>query len=111
MAGATEVARGQLWSVDFGAGIGQHPGLLVSRTGIMRRRWRATVALISSSILGLRTEVPVGPHDGLDHDSAIDCEELYTVHIDQLSQRLGELDQARMAQVSANIRLALDLDA
>src|SRR5438105_10249581 len=61
----SELRRGDVWMVDFGPEIGEHPALLVARTGSMRRRWRAIVALITSEAIGLPTEVPVGPQHGL----------------------------------------------
>ena len=56
-----------------------------------------------------QTEVPVGPTEGLQGDSVIDCEDLYTVTIDQLAQYLGVLEQPAMQAVDAGLRVALDL--
>src|SRR5207249_10633445 len=68
----SELRRGDVWIVDLGPEIGEHPALLVARTGSMRRRWRAIVALITSEGIGLPTEVPVGPEHGLERDSVVD---------------------------------------
>ena len=109
MARAADCARGQIWLADWDVEIGRHPVVLVSRTAIMRRRWRATVAVVTSTIHNLPTEVPVGPTEGLQGDSVIDCEDLYTVTIDQLAQYLGVLEQPAMQAVDAGLRVALDL--
>ncbi|HEY1297239.1 MAG TPA: type II toxin-antitoxin system PemK/MazF family toxin [Chloroflexota bacterium] len=107
MARASEVTRGDLWYVHFD--VGPHPGLLIGRTGAMRRRQRAIVALTTSEGLGLPTEVAVGPQHGLDHDSVVDCEDLFTVPLSALDRRIGELDPDTLAGVDAALRLALDL--
>jgi mRNA-degrading endonuclease toxin of MazEF toxin-antitoxin module len=75
----------------------------------MRRRWRAVVALITSDAIGLPTEVPTGPEHGLDRDSAIDCEDLYTVSSDLLTRRRGELDPHTQRAGDRALRIALSL--
>jgi mRNA interferase MazF len=107
MARASEVSRGDLWYVQVD--VGPHPGVLIGRTGAMRRRQRAVVALTSSDGIGLPTEVAVGPQHGLDHDSVVDCEDLFTVPLSALERRIGHLDAQSLANVDAALRLALDL--
>jgi mRNA-degrading endonuclease toxin of MazEF toxin-antitoxin module len=105
----SELRRGDIWRVDFGPDIGEHPVLLVSRTGSMRRRWRAVIALITSEAIGLPTEVSVGLEHGLDRDSTVDCEDLYTVSSDLLTRRTGEVDQSTQDAVDRALRIALGL--
>jgi mRNA interferase MazF len=107
MARASEVTRGDLWYVHFD--VGPHPGVLIGRTGAMRRRQRAIVALTTSDSIGLPTEVAVGTQHGLEHDSVVDCEELFSVPLAALQRRIGQLDEATLADVDAALRLALDL--
>jgi mRNA-degrading endonuclease toxin of MazEF toxin-antitoxin module len=107
----SELRRGDIWTVEFGPDIGQHLGLLVSRSGSMRRRWRAVVALITSEGIGLPTEVSVGPQHGLTRDSVIDCEDLYTVASDDVMRRVGELDQDTQDAVDRALHIALGLRA
>ena len=38
-----------------------------------------TVALITSTIRDIPTEVVIGPEEGLDHECAINCDGLYTI--------------------------------
>jgi mRNA interferase MazF len=107
MARTSEVTRGDVWYVHFE--IGPHPGVLIGRTGAMRRRQRAIVALTTSEGIGLPTEVGVGPQHGLDHDSVVDCEDLFTVPLSALERRIGQLDDVTLAEVDVALRLALDL--
>src|SRR5262245_13879249 len=92
MARASELTRGALWYAEFGGDIGRHPAVLVGRTGAMRRRHRAIVAICTSEHIGLPTEVVVGPAHGLDHDSVVDCEDLVTVRAEALVRYMGQLD-------------------
>jgi len=105
----SELRRGDIWIVDFGSDIGEHAALLIARTGAMRRRWRAIVALITSEGIGLPTEVPVGPGHGLQRDSVIDCEDLFTVSSELLTRRLGEVDPTAQEAVDRALRIALAL--
>jgi mRNA interferase MazF len=109
MARAADLTRGDIWEVDFGPEIGPHPAVLIGRTGAMRRRQRAIVALITSDAIGLPTEVPVGPEHGLTHDSAVDAEDLYTLGPGDISRFLGRLDSQTLGALDAALRLALDL--
>lgn len=109
MARAGELTRGDIWTVDFEPDFGPHPAVLVGRTGAMRRRQYAIVALVTTEGIGLPTEIPVGPEHGLTHDSVVDCEELYTTVPEALMTRIGELDPETLARVDDALRLALDL--
>ena len=111
MARPSELRRGDVWTVDFGSDIGQHSALLVARTGSMRRRWRAIVALITSDSIGLPTEVAVGPQHGLTNDSIVDCEDLYTIGSDLLMERVGDIDQGTQDEVDHALQIALGLRA
>ena len=109
MARPSELRRGDIWTIDFGPEIGEHPALLVARTGSMRQRWRAIVARINSGMIGLPTEVRVGTEHGLQRDSVVDCEDLYTVSSDLLTRRIGDLDAPAQAAVDRALRIALAL--
>lgn len=111
MARPSELRRGDIWTVDFGSDIGRHPAVLVSRTGSMRRRSRALVALITSEGIGLPTEVAVGPPHGLTRDSVVHCEDLYTVSSELLTARLGDVDEGTQEAVDRALRVALALPA
>lgn len=109
MARPSDLRRGDIWLVDFGPDIGQHSALLVARTGSMRRRLRAIVALITSEGIGLPTEVSVGPDNGLERDSVVDCEDLYSVSVDLLTQRAGEIDSPTQEAVDRALHISLGL--
>jgi mRNA interferase MazF len=69
-----------------------------------------TVAPITSTILGLATEVPVGPSHGLEHDSVISCDNIVTVHRDDVGDVIGYLHEADESKLLEAIAAAFDLD-
>ncbi|MEX0704337.1 MAG: type II toxin-antitoxin system PemK/MazF family toxin [Planctomycetales bacterium] len=52
---------------------------------------------------------PIGQRAGLLNDSAISCENLYTVRQDAISRTIGSLPQDAMRQVSDCLKSALEI--
>ena len=50
-----------------------------------------TVAPITSTVRGLTSEVPVGPRNGLDHESVVSCDNITTVRRDAVGGTIGLL--------------------
>ena len=69
-----------------------------------------TVALVTSRIRGIPTEVPVGQGEGLDHDSVVNCDNLVTISKTGLLRFRGRLGASKIRQMNAALRIALELD-
>jgi mRNA interferase MazF len=102
------VRRGELWWAELPE-VGDHPVVLVSRESSYERRRRATVALITTTIRGIPVEVPVGAPNGLDHDSVINVDELQTIRVARLVERIGDLSPEQRALLDSALRFALGL--
>jgi Growth inhibitor len=82
---------------------------------ILTRDWaipllaNLTVAGITSAIRGLPTEVPVGCRHGLDYDSAVNCDNLFTLPKSLIGRRRGELDPESLERLRTALLIALDL--
>ena len=100
--------RGELWWAELPE-VGNHPVALVSRDGSYDRRRRATVALITSTIRGIPVEVAVGLSNGLDHDSVINTDELQTIRITRLVERIGDLGPEQRVRLDEALLFALGL--
>lgn len=85
------------------------PVLVLTRQIVRPHLTRVTVAPITTTVLGLSTEVPVGPANGLDHDSVVSCDNILTVPVDALGRQLGFLLDDQEAALSEAIRTAYDL--
>jgi mRNA interferase MazF len=70
---------------------------------------RVTVATITSTVRGLSCEVPVGPANGLDHDSVVSCDNILTVPTISLGRHIGYLLSAQEPELTAAIHAAFDL--
>ena len=69
-----------------------------------------TVASITSRIRGLPTEVKLDRAQGLDQDSAVTCDNLFTVPKTVVGRVRGELDPAQLHQLDTALTIALGLD-
>jgi mRNA interferase MazF len=65
------------------------PVLILTREVVRRHLSRVAVAPITGTIRGLSTEVPMGPANGLDHDSVVSCDSIVTVPVSALGRQLG----------------------
>lgn len=85
------------------------PVLVLTRQTVRPHLSRVTVAPITTTVRGLSTEVPVGPGNGLDHDSVVSCDNIVTVPVDALGRQLGYLLTDQEPALSEAIRTAFDL--
>src|SRR5665647_1738219 len=85
------------------------PVLVLTREVVRPHLGRVTVAPITSTVRGLSTEVPVGPANGLDHDSVVSCDNIATVLVSALGRQLGFLLAEQETALMEAIRAAFDL--
>jgi mRNA-degrading endonuclease toxin of MazEF toxin-antitoxin module len=85
--------------------------VIVSRQFIVQHVKIATViaAPIYSEILGLATEVAVGPECGIPHASSIRCDFLTLLLTSTLNPRVGVLPSATLETLDRALAKALDL--
>jgi mRNA interferase MazF len=86
------------------------PVLILTREAVRPYLTRLTVAPITTTIRGLSTEVPVGPANGLDHDSVVSCDNVVTVPKTALGRHLGYLLPHQEPTLAEAILAAHDLD-
>lgn len=86
------------------------PVLVLTRDAVRPYLSRVTVAPITSTVRGLSTEVPVGPNNGLDHPSVVNCDNIVTVPVETLGRQVGFLLAEQEEGLTAAIIAAFDLD-
>lgn len=69
----------------------RRPVLVPTRELMVGRMSTVTVAPISSTVLGLATEVPVGTRNGLHGENAVKCDQIVSIPIGQLHEQCGWL--------------------
>ena len=65
--------------------------------------------LVTSTFYEHVAEIEVGSEEGLDHDSAANCDNVFTLPITVLSRRRGHLGPERLHQLEVALRIALGL--
>ena len=86
------------------------PVLLLTREEVRPYLNSITVAPITSTRRGLSTEIEVGPQNGLDHASVVNCDAVTTLPADQLGRVVGYLLPHQERALSAAIAAAFDLE-
>lgn len=85
------------------------PAVILTRGLLFGRMKRVTIAPITSKIRGLATEVPVGSANGLDNASVVSCDNIITVELTDIGERVGSLLPHQEAELASAISIALDL--
>jgi mRNA-degrading endonuclease toxin of MazEF toxin-antitoxin module len=100
------VQRGEIWWAGQLPG-GPHPVVLISRDGSYERRRKATVAMVTSRARGIPVEVALGESNGLGHPSVANVDELHTLGLGELLDRVGRLDAAQLSALDEALHFAL----
>ncbi len=101
--------RGEVWWADLAAPAGRRPVLLLSRDGAYARRDSLTVAPITTRTRGIRTEVVLGPDEGLPRRSVVNLDNMLTMDKTALLRYAGALSGAKLRAVEDAIHFALGL--
>jgi mRNA interferase MazF len=65
---------------------------------------------VNSEGAGLATEVTVGADEGLKHASTINCDQLTRLEKAALTDYIGTLKSAKLAQLRIALQIALDVE-
>lgn len=103
---ARSVNRGEIWTYRFKAPDKRRPVLILSRQEVIPLLHTVMVAPITSTRRGAPSEVPVGSHEGLKRDSAVNLDHVQTVERARLVAFVGSLDSAQMQQVCRALAVA-----
>ncbi len=104
--------RGELYRVRHPEGDPKRSRVfcVVSRAALIESSFSTlTCAPIYSIRHGLSTQVPVGPEEGLKHESAIHCDELVSLPKSVLTDNVGTLPESRVGELNRALAIALDL--
>lgn len=104
------VARGELYWADLGPPAGRRPVCVLTRDAAISVLHTVTCAPVTRTIRGIRSEVEIGPDQGLPAACAITCDSLLTIPQTALDPvpvgRLGEVERAYLDRA---LRYALDI--
>jgi mRNA interferase MazF len=103
---ARAVNRGEIWQYRFKSPDKRRPVLILSRPEVIPLLHTVMVAPVTSTRRGAPSEVPVGPNEGLKHDSAVNLDHVQTVERGRLVSFVGSLDAAGMRRVCRALAVA-----
>lgn len=111
-------SRGDIWMVDFGTPLGheqgyRRPALIVSDDRLNRSRAGLVIVVpITSTRRGLPSHVEIESGvSGLDHVSYAKGEDVKSVSIQRLRDRLGDVPAERLDAVEQVLRILLHLSS
>ena len=85
--------------------------VIVSRQALIETRFSTLVcAPIFSRGQALVSQVAIGPDEGMKHESWIMCDNLVSVRKSELTQFVGSLSYAKIAELDEALRIALALE-
>jgi mRNA interferase MazF len=104
------VARGDVFWADLGPPAGRRPVCVLTRDAAIPVLHTVTCAPITRTIRGIRSEVEVGPREGLPETSVVTCDNVLTVPQSVLDPAsVGHLDEVTRAELDRALRYALDI--
>jgi len=84
--------------------------LVVSRQPLIDSTYSTVIcAPVFTQSHGLPTQVPVGAAEGLEHQSAIQCDGLMSLEKSRLTDYVGELAPDKLQELDSALRVALGL--
>lgn len=99
--------RGEVYWYDFGPRAKRRPVVVLTGTRSLPHLSTATVAAVTSTVRGTRSEVALSIDDGLPRSCAINLHQLHTVEQADLGARLTQLGPAVLRRVEAALAFSL----
>ena len=87
----------------------RRPVLVLTREVMVGRMSTVTVAPVTGTIHGIATELAVGRQNGLDQPSAVKCDQITRISVQQLHEACGFLLDAQELALHEAIQAAFDL--
>lgn len=103
------IDRGDIFNADI-PNLGVRSVLVVTRQVAVPVLSSVTVAMITSTVRGIASEVPLNSKHGLENASAANCDNLLTLAKARLGERRGTLRFEDVARLDSALRFALQLD-
>jgi mRNA interferase MazF len=104
------VKRGEVHWAYLPEGHGRQPIVILTGDTIIPVRTRVTIAPITRTARAIRSEVPLGPTEGLPHDVVVNVDEIVTVEKRAVDpDPIGALGPVKLRELEAAIHYALTL--
>jgi mRNA-degrading endonuclease toxin of MazEF toxin-antitoxin module len=104
------VNRGDVWQLDLGGRAGRRPAVILTRQGVIAYLDKLTVAEVTTSGKGYRTEVAIGQKANLPRESYVQLDTIQTVSKSRFVKYVGTIDAGTMRTIGRTVILALGLE-
>lgn len=106
--------RGDLYRVHKGSGHDPKSFrvfVIVSRQALIDSKFSTVMcAPVYTSYHGISTQVPVGPDEGLKHNSCINCDEIISIPKSNLTDYVSALPENKIKELNTAIAIALAIE-
>ena len=102
--------RGDVYWYDFGGSAKRRPVLVLTGTRNLPHLSTATVAAITTTVRGTRSEVTLSTKDGLPRACAVNLHQLHTIEQARVGPLVTQLSGQIMKRVEASLGFALGFD-
>ena len=107
---AGRLKRGEVRLLKLPSPDKERPVLVLTRDSSLEFLGWTTVAPITSTIRGVRSEAALDIEDGMKGPCVVNAHNIVTVRKDQIGRRVSHLSEAKMLSVCAAIAFALGCD-
>jgi mRNA interferase MazF len=107
---AERLNRGEIWLLNRPRPDKRRPVLILSRATLIPLLHTVSVASVTSTVRGARTEVELGFEEGLKHTSCVNLCNLFTVRQDDLRTYVGTVGREKMRKVCQALAAACACD-
>lgn len=101
------IARGDVCIADI-PGVGRHLVIVATRESALRVLTSVVCVLVTTKVRGHVAEVQIGHDEGLRHECAANCDNLFTLPKSAL-RRIGRLGPAKLHELNGALAIALGL--
>ena len=104
------LARNDVRWADLGGDAGRRPVVVLTRDAALAVLDSVTVAPVTRTIRGIRSEVRLGRHNGLPTECVVNCDHVMTIRTNRLdAERVGTLTLDQRGELDRALRYSLDI--
>lgn len=102
--------QGEIWWAELPPPVGRRPMLILTRNESCLVRSSITVALVTTTIRNIPTEVPLAVEDGMPKPCVVNVDTIYTIHKDTLKAKQTAINGAKWQAVTHAIKFAFAMN-
>lgn len=102
--------RSEVWWAELPQPVGSRPVVILTRDAVISSIGSVVVGLVTRTIRGLETEVPLGRREGLPCPCVANLDNILTVPKARLTRQMGALAAEKVREMNRATKIALGLE-